>query len=51
MSGASEDQDHIGQAKRDIKTALTMLEKNPDRIPAVIEMLKLAIGELKNERQ
>jgi hypothetical protein len=45
MSG--EDQDHIGQAKRDIKTALAMLERNPDRIPAVIEMLKLAIAELK----
>jgi len=42
-----DDQDSIGQAKRDINTALMMLEKNPDRLPAVIEMLKLATAELR----
>jgi hypothetical protein len=37
----------IEQAKRDLKTALSMLDKNPDRVPAAIEMIKLAIAELK----
>jgi hypothetical protein len=37
----------IEQAKRDLKTALSMLDKNPERVPAAIEMIKLAIAELK----
>ena len=39
--------DRIDQAKRDLRTALSMLDKNPDRVSAAIEMIKLAIAELK----